>query len=115
MTLTCSSFSLFMASSCDVRALELLQRYYEGEIINVLDETNEGPSSSLTGGADELRTDHSSPAENGKSEPGSALLAEELHPRSSLPPLLVNLADRCVHELNRQVASNDDVMLLFCS
>lgn len=89
-----------MTPLCGIRALELLQRYFEGQMINVLDETNEDPSLPTTPGSlHQTQGDHSSRAETEKSASASQLLAEELRPRSALPPLLVNLADRCASVL----------------
>ena len=65
------------------RALELLCNYYQGEITN-LDEVHE----------------MSQDATKQQPENGGALLTEELKPRSNLPPLLTNVAERKCERLH---------------
>lgn len=64
------------------RALELLCSYYQGQITN-LDETND----MLEGGTKEA-------------EPQGSLLTEDVKPRSNLPPLLTNIAERKCERLH---------------
>ncbi|CAD7699176.1 unnamed protein product [Ostreobium quekettii] len=86
------------------KALELLCRYYEGEIVNVLDENDDGPSAVAadTDGPRQQNDRDQQQPENGEAGPGpgSQLLSEELKPRSGLPPLLVNLTDRRPEKLH---------------
>lgn len=73
------------------RALEVLRRYYEGDIADLLEADDEAPGKSAANGG--------SSAGNGASN-GHGLLEEQLKPRQGLPPLLTNLADRPAERLH---------------
>ena len=67
------------------RTLELLAQYYEGQLTSVDEEEmdTEEPSNSCAVVAD-----------------GSGLLHETIAPRTNMPPLLQDLADRAPEELH---------------
>lgn len=68
------------------RAVELLQRYYEGQLSS-LDEDEQPAAHKQQGSRQQQRTAAAAPGE-------SQLLTEQVKPRTGLPPLLVNLAER---------------------
>jgi hypothetical protein len=71
---------------CRRRALELLQRYYEGQLAS-LDEDDAAQQRH----AEQQHKRHKQAAAAGGE---SQLLTEQVKPRAGLPPLLVNLAER---------------------
>eukprot|EP00887_Chlorella_sp_A99_P003429 scaffold7.g3429.t1 len=73
--------------SYGTRALELLRRYYEGELADVMSE-GEGDETAAAGGGG------AATAAAAGAPGGGGLLEEQLKPRTGLPPLLVNLAER---------------------
>ena len=81
------------------RMLEVLRRYFEGDISDVLDD--------VEGKLDNNFTENKHKNEpNGKASPGNGnLLTEQLRPRSGLPPLLTSLADRRPERLHYLGAS----------
>lgn len=79
------------------RALELLHRYYQGQIASLDDDDEAGASGSGEEGDEERRGSHGrAGTSNGEqtAADGSKLLTEQLKPRAKLPPLLVSLSDR---------------------
>ena len=86
-----------MRAGYGTRALEVLRRYFEGDIADVLDE--EGAEAA---GAP-AKNPHNGSA-NGNAgltgTTGGGLLAEQIKPRAALPPLLTNLADRPAERLH---------------
>jgi N-acetyltransferase 10 len=82
-----------MRAGYGTRALDVLRRYFEGDIADVLDEEAEA------GGAPATKNG----AANGAGltgTTGGGLLAEQIKPRAALPPLLTNLADRPAERLH---------------
>ena len=79
-----------MRAGYGTRALEVLRRYYEGGIADLLEESAEDPVRSGNGSANGAAAGTS----------GGGLLAEQLKPRAALPPLLTNLADRPAERLH---------------
>ena len=76
------------------RAVEVLRRYYEGDLADLLvDEENNGVAGAARGGDNNTTTSNN---KNG----GKNLLSEQLKPRATLPPLLTNLADRPAERLH---------------
>ena len=73
------------------RALELLTKYYSGDITSIREEDDDGgPSPS---GADAAAAAAADPGGGGD------LLTERLRPRSGLPPMLTHLTDRAPERL----------------
>jgi N-acetyltransferase 10 len=73
------------------RTLELLQKYYQGEIANMQDDEDDGDMNNNNN----QKSSASLKLQKQKDDKDRALLLQEqLKPRSGLPPLLVNLADR---------------------
>jgi N-acetyltransferase 10 len=80
-----------MRAGYGTRALEVLRRYFEGDIADVLDE-DAAPKTTQNGSS-----------ANGaglSGTTGGGLLAEQIKPRAALPPLLTNLADRPAERLH---------------
>jgi N-acetyltransferase 10 len=84
-----------MRAGYGTRALEVLRRYFEGDIADVLDENAEAAGAAKAN------------AQNGSANlaalagtTGGGLLAEQIKPRAALPPLLTNLADRPAERLH---------------
>lgn len=78
------------------RALELLHRYYQGQIASLDEDGDAGASGSGEEDGEERRASHGKAGTSGDdaAADGSKLLTETLKPRSKLPPLLVSLPDR---------------------
>lgn len=70
------------------RAVELLKRYYSGQLGHLDDSDEEEPAAA--GGSGRRKSKDA----NGSADGESLLLSEQLKPRGKLAPLLVNLADR---------------------
>eukprot|EP00877_Chromochloris_zofingiensis_P001333 jgi/Chrzof1/111/Cz01g03260.t1 len=81
------------------RALELLRRYYQGELQGLGEGDDEGDDEDGTQGAKAGPGPGSEALANGAAAAGT-LLTEHLKPRGGLPPLLVNLADRHAERLH---------------
>ena len=126
----CGQFDNLRGIWCDLRAVELLKRYYQGELTGLDDEDDEDAE----GEEDEERTrkgkkgdkkmdkkkrsrdddedDDDENDDHGGSE--SKLLTETLAPRTNMPPLLVNLAERKperLHYLGVECAVGGDWLL----
>ncbi len=82
------------------RALELLARYYEGDLSGGLLDGDGGGAGGAAGAGVALSRDAPGGAEAAEAAAaagagaGASLLEEQLRPRAGLPPLLVALADR---------------------
>ena len=98
LTLTCMTVSAR-------RAIELLKRYFQGELTGLDDaeDDDEGPSARGRKGGDgeedgekrkKKKLKRSNDGEGDEAPDGSKLLSETLKPRTGMPPLLVNLAER---------------------
>ncbi|GAX72715.1 hypothetical protein CEUSTIGMA_g171.t1 [Chlamydomonas eustigma] len=85
------------------RAVELLKRYYQGELTGLIDDEEESgedgedemPSGSK-GGKRPREVEEEDEEDGGEDEEkaSSLLLTEKVSPRKGLPPLLINLAER---------------------
>jgi len=73
------------------RTLELLQKYYQGEITSMQDDEDDGD---MNNNNNKKASSSSKVQKQKEGKDNALLLQEQLKPRSGLPPLLVNLADR---------------------
>lgn len=86
-----------MRAGYGTRALEVLGRYFEGQIADVLDEEEDAEAGATA------KNSHNGSANGGAGltgTTGGGLLAEQIRPRAALPPLLTNLADRPAERLH---------------
>lgn len=79
-----------MRAGYGTRALEVLRRYYEGSISDLLEDGNDTAQ----------RGNGTSLSALSAGSTGGGLLAEQIKPRAALPPLLTNLADRPAERLH---------------
>lgn len=81
-----------MRAGYGTRALEVLRRYYEGSISDLLEDgtAEDGRTAGRANGSGALSAGTT----------GGGLLAEQIKPRAALPPLLTNLADRPAERLH---------------
>jgi len=91
-----------------LRAIELLKRYYQGELTGLEDDDDERPSArgqddGEKGGKKKKKKKRShegdeggerGEGDDGQEDERSKLLTETVKPRTGMPPLLVNLAER---------------------
>lgn len=73
------------------RALDLLRRYYEGQLLSAAEGEEEGGEEAV--GAAPGRVEKAPAAASGEDAAAHSLATERVRPRKQLPPLLVNVAD----------------------